>query len=283
MQDRNLVFFNHLFWQLVLVCVHHTSYYFLIWYIHSIHKFIPIIQCNQWQQPTGKSGSNSPTSSISFNPSLPIPTLITCHVSQSHLQEEAGRAGYCNSQWHCYACAFQNLLGHISSKDASEVPAHGGYPESLGVGVVPRQALGAAPAPGHHQDTLRESPHNTCAQQPANPICLPDKPLHILSRKDFRTTAKHTPLSIVPASCCHHKATWDGWRWGPTTEQIWHFLMDMQAVQDTQAKAGQEATQGTTAGVSDTSSHCVLIPPCQLHSLHGLLWMLHQVHSGVKV
>lgn len=131
--------------------------------------------------------------------------------------------------------------------------------------------------------TLRESPHNTCAQQPANPICLPDKPLHILSRKDFRTTAKHTPLSIVPASCCHHKATWDGWRWGPTTEQIWHFLMDMQAVQDTQAKAGQEATQGTTAGVSDTSSHCVLIPPCQLHSLHGLLWMLHQVHSGVKV
>lgn len=133
--------------------------------------------------------------------------------------------------------------------------------------MVPRQALGAAPAPGHHQDlagTLRESPHTTCAQQPANPICLPDKPLHILSRKDFRTTAKHTPLSIVPASCCHHTATWDGWKWGPTTEQIWDFLMDMQAVQDTQAKAGQEGTQGTTAGVSATSSHCVLIPPCQV-------------------
>lgn len=79
-------------------------------------------------------------------------------------------------------------------------------------------------------------------------------------------------LCIVSALCCHHKGTWDGWRWGSTTEQIqgaWDFPMDMQPVQGTQAKAGQEATQGARAagwgcGDGATSSHCALIPPHQV-------------------
>lgn len=66
--------------------------------------------------------------------------------------------------------------------------------------------------------------------------------------------------------------------------------MDMQPVQDTQAKAGQEATQGASAVVPRESAesvppaHTGYSPsPIKCHSLHGLFWMLHQVHSGVKV
>lgn len=61
----------------------------------------------------------------------------------------------------------------------------------------PRQLLGAAPAPDHRwvlAAALRDSARTTCAQQPANPICLLDKQFHILSRKGFRTTAKTRSL-----------------------------------------------------------------------------------------
>lgn len=157
------------------------------------------------------------------------------------------------------------------------------------------QLLGAAPAPGRRQDlaaVLRESPHTTCAQQPANPICLPDKQFHILSRKDFRTTAKtHSLLCLcLVLSPQGHTGWLERGTYPRANPSTWDFLMDMQSVQDTQAKAGQEATQGASAVVPHQSVE--LVPPAhtvyssrpiKCHSLHGLFWTLHQVHSGVKV
>ena len=59
---------------------------------------------------------------------------------------------------------------------------------------------------------------------------------------------KHTSF-IVSALYCHHMDTWDGWRWGPTTEKIqvpgisqWTYNQCCFTGQYMQAKTGQEAT-----------------------------------------
>lgn len=230
---------------------------------------MPIIQCNQQKQPTGKSGSNSSTFPISLNPSLSTPTFITTHVSQSYLQEEADKAGDHNSEWHCYACAFQEPFRTHQFKIC--LLPHGWYPQP---------ALGAAPAPGHHQDlaaTLRESPHTTCAQQPANPICLLDKQLHILSRKDFRTTAKTHSLHCF----CHvlspqgHMGWLEMRTYHRANTNTWDFLKDMQPVQDTQVKQAKKPPREpellfhVRAGA--TSSHCIDPTPSSTAACTGCL------------
>lgn len=174
---------------------------------------MPIIQCNQRQQPTGKSASNSPNSSISFNPSLSIPTFITCHMNQSDLQEEADKASYCFSEWHCYLCAFQKpfrthqfkrcLLGNSTWMIPMEYQAvSGSCPSSRPW----RPCSGRAHA----------LPVPSSLQIPSVPLT---SNFTFFLGKILGPLPKHTPC-IVSASCCHHKATWDGWRWGPTTERI---------------------------------------------------------------
>lgn len=163
---------------------------------------------------------------------------------------------------------FRSLLGHTSLKYSSQETAHGWYPHGTS------QLWGAAPAPGHHWDlaaTLRESPHTTCAQQPASPICLLDKQFHILSRKDFRTTAKTHSVHCfcLVLSPQGHMGWLEMRTYHRANTGAWDFPMDMQPVQGTQAKAGQEATQGARAagwgcGDGATSSHCALIPPHQV-------------------
>lgn len=157
---------------------------------------------------------------------------------------------------------FRSLLGHTSLKDASWETAHGWYPWSDTHGV---------PASSWE---LPQLPHTTCAQQPANPICLPDKQFHILSRKDFRTTAKTHSLHCfcLVLSPQGHTGWLEMGTYHRANTSTRDFLMDMQPVQDTQAKAGQEATQGANAVVPHDRvklvppAHppCVLIPPHQM-------------------
>lgn len=98
-------------------------------------------------------------------------------------------------------------------------------------------------------------------------------------------------LCIVSASCCHHKGTWDGWRWGPTTEQIqvpgisqWT-CSQCRAHRQKQGKKPPREPELLGEGVEMVPpAHTVhWSHPIKCHSLHGLFWMLHQVHSGVKV
>lgn len=90
---------------------------------------------------------------------------------------------------------------------------------------------------------LRESPRATCAQQPANPICPPDKQFHILSRKDFRTTAKTHSLHCfcLVLSPQGHMGWLEMRTYHRANTSTWDFLMDVPPVQDTEGKAGQEA------------------------------------------
>lgn len=114
---------------------------------------------------------------------------------------------------------------------------------------------------------LRESPRTTCAQQPANPICLLYKQFHILSRKGFRTTAKTHSLHcfcLVPSPQGHM-----GWletgTYHRANTSTWDFLMDMHPEQDMQAKAGQELIQEASAVVPHESVE--LVPPA--HTVHS--------------
>lgn len=91
-----------------------------------------------------------------------------------------------------YMCSSDVLQDTPASKlrappGTSQEAARGQHPPH------PCHPLGGPPAPGHCWDlasTLRDSPHATCAQQPANPTCPFDKRFHTLPRKGFRTTAE---------------------------------------------------------------------------------------------
>lgn len=79
----------------------------------------------------------------------------------------------------------------------------------------------------------------------------------------------HLPKLIVSASCCHHKNTWDGWRWGPTTEQIhvprisqWTCSQSCLTGQCMQTKIGKDATQGAVLLHTTVQSRCHHLTLC---------------------
>lgn len=215
---------------------------------------------------TGKSGPSS-SSSILLVPSLPTSTVTTCHVSQA--SNEAAR-------WAKATC--KNRLPEPAAAAQSDTPALQLTGTSLTARPRSQQHLGA-PA------TSWELPQPQCpCSGTARPLPAPSSPQTPAGSLTSNFTfflgrisgqlPKHTYF-FVSASCCHHKDTWDGWRWGPTTEQI-----DIAGIslgthkqctwtgRHTWATTGHEATQGArpaphNPGAGAPISHGLPIPPWQ--------------------
>lgn len=258
---------------------------------------------------TGKSGSSSSASSITLIPSSFTPIHIHhlsrepskewgCFTGQSQLQEQAAKAGYCSLEWHCYTCAPQTSYGthQLKSWGHLQVPPRKQQVDSTRrvpatLWEVPQlQATAGTWRP--RWGTAHTLPARSSPQIPSVPLT---SDFTFFLGRVLGWLPKHTSF-IVSASCYHHKDTWDGWRWGPTTEQI-HIPGISQGTynqycltgQYAQAKTGQEATQGASTAPHNSEE---LVPPSHVmysshsvkcRSLHRLFWILHQVHSGVKV
>lgn len=181
---------------------------------------------------TGKSGSGSSASSISLIPSLSVSIFITCRVSQARNEDARWAKATCEDRLPRLVTAiegdvavhvlFRGLIGHTSLTADQHLKAPPRNQQAEGTHSVP--------ATSQEQPQLQATPGTQCprsgrAQALPVPSCLQIPSVSLTSDCTFflgrilGQLPTHTSF-IVSASCCHRKDTGDGWRWGPTTEQM---------------------------------------------------------------
>lgn len=179
---------------------------------------------------------------------------------------------------------FRGLIGHTRLKADRHLKAPHRTQQAESTHSVPATfwelpQLQAIARTGVHTRDTHALPAPSCLQIPS---VSPTSDFTFFLGSILGRLPKHAPF-IVSASYCHRKDTWDGWRWGPTTEQIhvpgtsqWTYNQHCLTGQYKLAKTGQEATQGASPALHNSAewvlpSHVVYSSrPVKCCSLHGL-------------